>query len=231
MTHKELSEKAVEAMEAYKKSLAVAKVKTRQPFMMAMVGLVGSGKSTVASRIAEATGAVIVRGDSIRVELRRVGEEYKYTDVIAQTVIRDLLRDGCSVVVDSDCVIEAKRIALAKIAQEFGRRFLVVRVHCNPEIAIGRMLTASYADSVEDIFGGSKKVWTQGTPEQQGAAIKIKEMWRRTPFHYEWFPDDGGVWRLRNFDFKIDAVFEASASGSGGFSGQLETFVNHLIEI
>jgi len=44
---------------------------TQTPVIVAIIGLVGSGKSSVAQELAKHIGATVIEGDDIRIELRK----------------------------------------------------------------------------------------------------------------------------------------------------------------
>lgn len=99
-------EKIVE--ENYKKTLKIVARLTKKPVIFAMIGLVGSGKSSVARKIASQIGANIIEGDAIRSELRKVGEKYENTRIIAENIAINIIMNGGNIVLDSD-FIDSKR--------------------------------------------------------------------------------------------------------------------------
>ena len=71
MVHKyeTLTKKERSAENSFQAKLGIRKRKTKKPLIVAMIGLVGSGKSSVARELARHIGATVVEGDAIRVEL------------------------------------------------------------------------------------------------------------------------------------------------------------------
>ena len=61
----------------------------------------------------------------------------------------------------------------------------------------GRIITANYRNITEDFFGGASSKW-QGSEQNKGAVVKLREMWRRTPLHYHWVNKGGGQWVIKN---------------------------------
>ncbi|MEK7536926.1 MAG: AAA family ATPase [Patescibacteria group bacterium] len=104
MVHRKevLSPKAQRAQNAYLAKLEVNQRKTKKPVVVGFLGLVGSGKSSVAKDLVRHIGGTVVEGDAIRVCLRKEGERYKYVRQIAENVALEVLKQGGNVVFDSD---------------------------------------------------------------------------------------------------------------------------------
>ena len=73
MVHKreKLTKKEQAAQDAFMAKLDIKKRKTQTPVIVAIIGLVGSGKSSVAQELAKHIGATVIEGDDIRIELRK----------------------------------------------------------------------------------------------------------------------------------------------------------------
>jgi predicted kinase len=203
-----LTKKEQLAQEAFVKKLQIRKRKTKQPFIVAVLGLVGSGKSSVAKEIAKYIGAVVVNADNIRIELRKQKERYEATDAIAENVVFEILKQGGDIVIDSDFSNAKKRKNLLQKAKINKISVVFVRTICNFDVMMGRILTAVYKNKKDDFFGGASSKW-QGN-EHKGAVVKIREMWRRTPHHYKWINQDGGKWILKKFQFPILAEIDTT---------------------
>ncbi len=208
-----LTPKERQAQESFMQKLAVIKRKTKRPVVIAMVGLVGSGKSFIAEELARGIGAIIVEGDAIRVELRKQNEGYEGMRKISENVVVELLHKESNVVVDSDHIDARKRASLrAKISKTSARLFFV-RVHADYDIMAGRIITARYKARREDFFGGASTPWN-GSEQSRGAVVKLREMDRRRPHHYRWENKGGGRWVLRKLPFRVFATIDTSnASG------------------
>lgn len=185
------------------------KRKTRKPLIVAMAGLAGSGKSSVARALAGHVGAVVISADDIRIELRKRGEHYGRTRTIAEQAAREILERGGNVVLDSDFVESEKRASLRKNAQITGARVVFVRVHCNPDVAIGRIISTRECGNTNDFFAGASSAW-KGSVESREATVKIREMWRRTPLHYRWSEKGGGKWLLKKLPFACLAEIDTT---------------------
>lgn len=193
--------------------LSVKKRKSKKPTIVAIIGLVGSGKSTVAQELAKHIGATIIKGDDIRIELRKQNECYERVRAIGENAALEVLKRGGNVILDSDFVDAKNRASAREKAQKAGVRLVFVRTHCDIDVIVGRVITATYHDSADDFFGGAKSRW-QGSEQSKGAAVKIREMWRRTPHHYRWVNQEGGKWIIKKFPFPIFAEIDTTDSNS-----------------
>lgn len=180
MVHKRetLTEKERAAQDAFMSKLDVVKGKTEKPVVVAFIGLVGSGKSSLAQELAKQIGATVIEGDDIRVELRKQKERFEKARATAENVAVEVMKQGGNVILDSDFVDANKRASIREKARKVGANFVFVRIHCDIDVMVGRALTAPY--SADDFFGGASSKW-DGSPESKGAVVKVREMWRRTP--------------------------------------------------
>lgn len=212
MVHRKetLSPKAQKAQNAYLAKLEVSKRKTEKPVVVGFLGLVGSGKSSVAQELAKHIGGTVVEGDAIRVCLRKEGEAYKYVRQIGENVALEVLKQGGNVVFDSDQADEKKRASVREKVRKAGARLMFIRTYAEPHVMFGRMLSAEYRRSPDDFFGGAKTKWEGGTDQQRGAVIKFGEAWRRTPHHYRWTDESGGKWALKKLPFSLLADIDTT---------------------
>ncbi len=97
-----------------------------------MSGLAFSGKSTLAKKIAERTGATLLSFDSMWVETEKLGpipqgaEGWRYIRNAAKEKIQDLLKAGTSVVYDETNVRKEHRDELMDVAKSAGVRGVIV---------------------------------------------------------------------------------------------------------
>lgn len=215
MTNKRetLTRKEQAAQDVFLAKLDIRKRKTKKPIIVAFLGLVGSGKSSVAKEIARPIGATVIEEDRVRLELRKRKESYEKSRLIAENVALEILKEGGNVVLDSDFTYEKKRQDIRKLARRAGARLVFIRVHCEPDVMLGRMLSARYRNHPDDFFGGASSLW-QGSRQLNGAIVKVREMWRRTAHHYRWVNQGGGQWKLKKFPFATFAEINTTNQDS-----------------
>lgn len=211
MVHKreKLTSKELAAQKSFMAKLNISRRKTKEPIIVAFIGLIGSGKSSVAGELANQIGATVIEGDDIRIELRKQEERYERTRAIAEDVAFEVIERGSNAILDSDFVDEKKRASLREKARKAGVHVIFIRTHCDLDVVIGRVLNATYSDTVDDFFGGASSRW-EGSAQSKGAAVKVREMWRRTPHHYRWVNQVGGKWVLKKFQFAIFAEIDTT---------------------
>ncbi len=209
MVHKKetLTQKERRAQEVFLSSLQIKQRRTRRPVIVAMIGLVGSGKSSVAKELAGLIGTSIIEGDKIRVLLRKEGERYEGTRKIAENAALEIIKRGGNVIMDSDYIDAKKRASLCAKAKKAKARLLFIRTYADYDVMAGRVNSAKYQSRPEDFFGGASSIWNG---EGKGAVVKLREMWRRTPNHYRWENKVGGRWILKKLPFKVFAMVDTT---------------------
>ncbi len=199
MVHKQeiLTRKERAAQDAYISTIEICERKTKHPVIAALIGLVGSGKSSVAKELAGHIGATIVEGDGIRIELRKQNEGYERARAIAENTAIEIISRGSNVIIDSDFIDAKKRASLREKARKADIRLVFICTYAELDVMIGRALTARYQNRTDDFFGGASSKW-QGNEQSKGATVKIREMIRRMPLHYRWKNIQGGEWVIKN---------------------------------
>lgn len=195
---KKLNKKELQAQNNYLSKLKVVKRKTKKLVVVAMVGLVGSGKSHVAREISNKIGAVVITMDFIRTELRKQKQSFDNLDQIVKNITFELTEKDCNIVFDSDFVRADKRKELLKFTQKNKIKTHFVRTYCDTDVFLGRAI----GFKPEEFF---EKASTNWKGKNTGSVVKIREMWRRTPHNYRWENKKGGHWILRKLPFKLDA--------------------------
>lgn len=156
-------------------------------------GLPGTGKSTVAGRLAAATGAVTISSDSIRAGLRATGaiegaagiygagayrrtaKESVYTRMLAQA--RDLLEHGVSVVLDASWTDADQRARAATVADETRSDLVALRCACPRAIAAERLRARPRGDSdatpaIADALAAEAAPWPEAIELDTTRAIE-----------------------------------------------------------
>jgi predicted kinase len=205
-----LTAKEASVQEAFLANLEVPESKTKKPVIVGLVGLVGSGKSSVALELAKQIGGVAIEADAIRVLLRKQDERYERARAIAENIALEMVTRGGSAIIDSDFVDREKRAILKEKAKLVGANVVFVRVHCDFDVMVGRALQADYCNEKDDFFGGASSGWSGSSEQSKGAVVKAREMWRRTPRHYRWLDEGGGKWVLRKLPFAVFAEVDTT---------------------
>src|SRR3989344_6796962 len=113
-------------------------MKFKQPKVVAIVGLVGSGKSSVAGYLAKLIGAKIIKGDAIRVALRKRGKNFWQVRNIAEKTAVSALKSGKNIILDSDFVDSKKQKSLESKTKKLGLKVCYLRTFSDRDIMIGR---------------------------------------------------------------------------------------------
>ena len=200
-----LTAKELNIADEYFKVLKIVRRRTARPMVAALVGLVGSGTSTVARRLAREIGGVLTSGDAIRVLLRKNHLSYKNVRAIAENIARRVIASGANVVFDSDAVDSAKRQRLEILARQTRARVLYIRLVTDPDVAFGRMISGT----PDQFFVGASTPW-RAAPRERGVVVKLRELWRRTPHHYQWNSKQGGRWELKKLPVKFSATIDTT---------------------
>ncbi len=201
MVHKKekLTQKERKAQEKFLASLNIGiPRKTKKPVIVAMVGLVGSGKSSVARELSRLIRANVINGDEIRVLLRKQGEKYEGARKIAENTALEIIKRGGNVIMDSDHIDARKRASLRAKAKSVGAKLVFICTYSEDpgfpiDTIIGRIITGEY----DEFFGEAKTSW-KGSKEEKAKIIKMREMIRRMSHHYRWENKGGGRLVIKN---------------------------------
>lgn len=117
--------------------LHLPEIKADKPFVVATIGLVGSGRTTVAKMLIEKlNGAVLVQANSARFLLKEAGLPWgeNVRQVLKEVAIK-LLDQGYGIVFDGNASDEEDRKNIGEIAQKTNAKISYVRINIEPELA------------------------------------------------------------------------------------------------
>jgi predicted kinase len=113
-------------------------------------GLPGTGKSTLAGRLADRVGALWLRVDEIENALRRNGLTPGQTGIAAYSVAHDIaaghLRRGMTVIADAVNPVAEARAGWRGLAEAAGARHLVIETECPDRAEHRRRVDTRAAD-------------------------------------------------------------------------------------
>ncbi len=138
-------------------ALGIRPIPTPHPRLIMMVGLPGTGKSTLARRLAALLPASIVESDRVRRVLfkwpRHTLNESRRVHQVCRVLIEQLLRQGSSVIFDATNLIEAHRALIYQIADRLRIPLVILFVTAPPEVVRdrleGRLLQPNPEDASE----------------------------------------------------------------------------------
>lgn len=216
MRKTKLNEKEQEVQRKFIESLRFSGKKDAPGKIVGIVGLIGSGKSTIAQTLAKEFQGIVVEGDAVRVRLREASTGYDRAWKICENVAIAVARSGAYVVIDADYIAAEKRASLNQAAKSAGIDVVYLRTICDVDVMIGRMVAARYPE--DSFFGGASTLW-QGTADQRGAVVKIRELLMRLASHYKMKKTKYPAryqWTPRKFsfvDFTVDTTDEKKWPG------------------
>lgn len=229
MVHKKesLTSKERRAQDEFIKAIKVTPRKTKKAIVIAIVGLVGSGKTSVSKELAKLLPATIIEGDDIRVQLRKQNERYEGARKIAESATLKVIEQGGNVILDSDHIDQKKRASLREKVKQTGAKLIFIRTHTDYDVMAGRAINVEYPLSKDDFFGGAglKSKWKGSNP---GAVVKLREMWRRTSNHYRWENKVGGRWVLKKLPFKVFATVDTTDENK--WKVQIQKIAKHILQ-
>ncbi len=114
-----------------------------QPAVVMMAGLPGTGKSTIARRLAKAIGGTVLESDAVR-QLMFGRREYSSTESFAvfrtlHTAARYLLALHVTVVVDATSILEKDRKPLYRLAEEARAPLFILQVEAPASVVEERL--------------------------------------------------------------------------------------------
>ena len=179
------------------RGVRISRRRTRQPVVLAMVGITGAGNSTVARELGRKLGWSVIEKNKIRVKLREEGPGFTpaSADRVHYAMLHRVLDAGGNAILDSDFVEREKRRKLERFARTLGARVVYLSLTCERDVMIERMLRPNYNPRT-DIF--------------KSAAVAVREHTRRYPWYYRWSPAEGGRYTLRRPPVKVLATLDTT---------------------
>jgi aminoglycoside phosphotransferase family enzyme/predicted kinase len=155
-----------EARQHFLFALAAGRPSAVPPFLLAVGGLVASGKSTVAERLSSQLGVAVVSSDRVRKHLHDVPDAQSlgsmpfagaYAAERSDEVYAELLRraavvlaSGRPVILDASFRSARDRQQARKLARAHGVRFLFAECHCSAHLARARLAVRASGRSISD---------------------------------------------------------------------------------
>jgi len=173
--------------------LATAAAVTVPPLLVAMTGLSGSGKSTVAERLARALGARLFASDRVRKELAGIaaaapaawGEGLYRAEWTSRTYDRlftlaaSHLAAGSSVVLDATFLSGELRQRAAEVSRHNNARLVLVETVCDEATVAARLAARarrgdSPSDATLETYRQQRDAVTQAPPPIPDGAVAIQ---------------------------------------------------------
>ena len=129
----------------------------KEPLLLVLSGLPGSGKSALARRLAPRLGAAWLRIDTIEQSLRDLCGVKVEGYELAYRLAADQLRAGTSVVADSVNPIGLTRRAWHAVAESQGRKVVDVEICCSDEVEHRRRVEGRVAE----VAGLRQPTWAE----------------------------------------------------------------------
>ena len=173
-------------------NLATANAVSVRPTLIAMTGLSGTGKSTVAAALARALGAPVFSSDSVRKELAgRAGpapapweqglygpEHTEATYGRLEELARETLATRRPAILDATFLDERRRERLAAVAEEASVPLVLVETVCAEEVALGRIVArarrgVSPSDATTEVYRRQRATVRTSPPNVPREALRV----------------------------------------------------------
>ncbi len=191
-----LDENIPSILQEYEKRIPLPERSSRKPWILAVVGLVGSGKTTVVKFIADQMNMPRISTDMLRHVLAENGFNMVRTVDLAKVLAQKYLEAGYSISLDGDAITPEHRELFAQAAKHFGIPLVLIHVNTPDETVL------------EQLRGNNEQQHSGLARDVEGS---IEAHARRKPLHEKYLQE-----------ITFDAVFDISQPD---FHQRLETFV------
>ena len=152
-----------EDVERMRASLPQGPPATATPVMVVVSGLPGSGKSYFSRRLVEQVPLLVLESDVLR-KVLFPSPSYTSTESTrlfssCHSLIRDLLKDGVSILLDATNLVEGHRERLYNIADQLGVKLLLVYLKAPPGVVRERLKGRALGLDAEDSSGADWQVY------------------------------------------------------------------------
>jgi len=133
--NKEQNEQIKKITQEFLMMIKMPAEKAPKPFLLGLIGNIGSGKSTVARELKPLLpGTVHIQANSARYLLKQAGMEWgDNVRAILDGVIRHLIGHGYSLIVDGSTAEASDRQRLSMLADELHVPLMFVRIKCDAD--------------------------------------------------------------------------------------------------
>ncbi len=130
--------------------------RAKPPFVIALIGPVGSGKTYVARILARELGARRINTDAIRVALRRQRKPESRAIPIAHRLQEKLLARGEALILDHDVVNPVRQRELHERLRRFDVKIYFLKIRTPERLVLARLRRKRYNPS-RDLFRSAEE--------------------------------------------------------------------------
>lgn len=145
------------AVAAARSTLNIPSPAPGQPVLVMLCGLPGTGKSTLACRLADRLPAVVVESDRVRRKLfsppTYSAQESQHVHQVCHILMGWYLRHYYHVVYDATNLYEHHRALVYRLAAQSGARLVVAQIVASDEVVRQRLAPRRHRDSAADASG------------------------------------------------------------------------------